>query len=231
MAHGVMHSRRWPIIVGLTLLMLKPQLGLAYAATLMFARATRAAVVIAGAITAALAAPALLAGGPVHVLSDFIANTNGYAAQIDNAPDAKTGLANLFFRIFPLQAPILLWIGLAAIAALAGWGPIRRAIGVENSVLALLIAATLAIGLFVPLHDYDFVVVFPLAGFVCLLRGPALVLALCAALAPTLPAAALGTLLPGEGWLADQRVSVATLTIAMLASLAAATLALRDRRH
>ncbi len=227
--YGAVKSRQAFVVVGLVILLLKPQLGLVYAVVLLFGRRTWLSVLIASAITGVLALPALLIGGPGDVIRQFLSGVTGYGSRVENAPDAMSGLGNFLWRVSGVEVSSFAWLGFAAIAAVIASPLLDQRLGAVNRPLAAIIAATLCAGLLIPLHDWDFLLFAPLVGFLFFLDGWALILALAAALLLTRFIELFELLAPENTWIAHQRVSAAMATVAMLFAAASSIVVLRRR--
>ena len=147
--YGAVKGRQAFVVVGLVIVLLKPQLGLIYAVVLMFDRRTWLSVLVAGAITGALALPALLIGGPEVVIRQFLSGVAAYASRIENLPDAVSGLGNFLWLVSGIAFSSFVWLGFAAIAAVIANHFLHKRLGAANRPLAAIIAATLCAGLLI----------------------------------------------------------------------------------
>jgi Glycosyltransferase family 87 len=228
--YGATKSRQAFVVIGLVILLLKPQLGLAYAFVLLFDRRTWLSVLIACAITGVLALPALLIGGPVEVIRQFLTGLAGYGSRVENAPNAMSGVGNFLWLISGAEVSSFVWLGFAAVAGVIASLFLHQRFGAGNRPLAALIATTLSAGLLIPLHDWDFLLFAPLVGLLFFLDGWALVLALVATLLLTRFVEVVELLAPENTWIAHQRVSAMMATAAMMFATASAVLVAIRRR-
>lgn len=166
-------GRAWAV-AGLALVFLKPQIGLVFGVVLLFqGRDLRRQVIVAGFLSLALAAPALLSD-PMAPLA-FVQNVAAYDGMtIANLPQAMTGLRLLVWEGFETDlgntAALLITLALALVLSL---GPLRPAPEAAPSVrawqlVAIIVALIVSLG---PLHYYDFVLVGVLV-FPMLAAGP-----------------------------------------------------------
>jgi hypothetical protein len=225
--NGAIGKKQARIVTGLVILLLKPTVGVAYASALLFDRRTRLSAIIALAVSGVLALPGLLIGGPIDVMRQYMAGVAAFGGSIENMPDATSGFGNLLWRATGVRLSAFQWLDIANIIGIAGGLLLRRRLGEENGPLALILAITLAVGVFVPLHDWDFLLFAPFVGLLVFLDGWALALALAATLLLTRLAGALEQLASQDAWLSHQSISAATGTIAILLALAASIVATR----
>ncbi len=228
---GVVERRQWAVGVGVAVLLLKPQMGIPFAFALLFPRETRMPTIIAGVTTAIISLPALMLGGPVNVLKQFYANVSEYGTRAENVADATSGLGNFLYRATGMQLSALVWLGLAMIGGLAAWLPLKRLMGQEHTTLALLISTTLSIFMFIPLHDWDFVWFTPLLPLLFFMRGPALVLGIVAAVLMTRVAQVLERVIAEDTWIDHQRASATLFAVCVLVAIAAAAVAVLNKRR
>ncbi|MGR3762388.1 hypothetical protein ACUXV3_19980 (plasmid) [Roseobacteraceae bacterium NS-SX3] len=174
-------QQAWGGALGLALLMLKPQIGLAYAVLLLLLNGrTRRMVLYAVGISGLLALPALLAdpAAPLGFLRN-VAGYDGFTAA--NLPHAQTGLRLILWELTGTDIGNMAATGAALAAVLAACcGPLRLACAADSGVrawqrLALATALILALA---PLHIYDFVLIVVLLPLLLTARGTAAALAL-----------------------------------------------------
>lgn len=155
--HGLVRAKHWTAAAGLTLLMLKPQLGLLFAAAMLMNPRLWGVVVRAAAISILVSLPALLVT-PTAPL-EWVRNLGLYdTMNLANAPPAMTGVRNL---VFDATAWDMGNMGafLTALVVLSAVVAVVRAQHDPVHLLAITVAVALAIA---PLHTYDFVIVGPL---------------------------------------------------------------------
>ena len=159
LAYGMTGRRRWGAVAGLTVIFLKPQIGLIFAlAFLIWNREARRVLLWALIVSLLLALPAFVSD-PMVPLS-FLHALGGYDAFADaNRPQAMTGIRlavweGMTWDIGNIRAGLI-----AAAAGLAYALAARRGADVPEHdwwLVAVLVALTAAIA---PLHYYDFVIV------------------------------------------------------------------------
>jgi len=234
---GLTADRRVPQSIGLSLLLLKPQIGLLFLLLLLTRPRTRIAALAACAITVASCLPVLLTLGIEGTFSsaeNFVGNLGFYASLPLNWPIYMSGLPFLFssagFRVSPLLALPVAWL----IAEVA----LRRRPEADQRCFAAQYWLTSVVTLvaIVPLHFYDFILFFPCLLLPSLRSGASRNLLLfCAVLAWSANdlARALYLHLGGslDAFWAATRFNSALLTAGGMAALAAAFWHLKDRRQ
>ena len=173
--------------LGLTLILLKPQIGVPYAIVLLLTdNRSRYVVLLAGVFSVILMVPAML--GEPSVFLDFVRNVTGYDEFTKaNLPLSMTGIRLVIFEFLNKDIGNLTAAGLTlGVVLLACVGPTRLCRSPDPSVhswqlygLSTTLIVTLA-----PLHIYDFVLLavpLPLLfcangiGRILLLAGAALI--------------------------------------------------------
>lgn len=213
--YGVVFDKRAWVAAGLVALLMKPQIGLPFAVTMLLTQKTRMPALIAIGVTGLMASLALLADSPTTLMRGFLDNVAAYSSsgRLENAPDAMTGIGNYLVR-GGLTISTFAWVGLAAVAGLVGGLLVKRRLGDQaDTALIMAITTACAVALMVPLHDWDLLFVGVFAAAFVFLRGPALALGVIGLLPFTRLAILLETLVPGETWLDDQRVSATAFAI------------------
>jgi hypothetical protein len=166
--HGIADGRRSVQVAGLTLLMLKPQVGLLFVGLIAMRRETRGAAALSMGLTAVLCMPLLLAvgvGETVSSAANLFHNLRLYGQSPWNAPLHTGGLPHvLAYAGIGLPAASML---IAAVAA-AAW-MLRQPQDEERrgSVVRFWLVSVAALVGIVPLHGYDYVF-----AFTCLLLLP-----------------------------------------------------------
>ncbi len=150
------------VVLGVAILLLKPQFGLGLAGVLfLFAPRLRAAILMGGVLTLILSIPASL--NSPWVLLEFARNVAGYDAfTIANQPQSMTGLRLLIWEIATLDIGNIATTAIALIiACIASLLVLRRANQFSDGARTWQIAAIMVSSLvaFGPLHVYDFVLV------------------------------------------------------------------------
>ena len=153
-------------VIGLSLVMTKPQYALPILATLFFFSDFRRVVFFGGVASLALASPALFVDPPIKVFSDFLGVISDYGGVIENRPRYTSGLPHLLDRFSAPEMGSLFWVLVATAASVAAAYFLR-----SNSVsrarrgnddLMLLHVSMLCVLIFTPLHEYDMIVAFPI---------------------------------------------------------------------
>ncbi len=85
--------------IGLALIILKPQLGVAMTLVLLFSALGRKIVFFAALISIAMATPAFLIASPFEVTADLLHNLSVYGDQIFNTAIVSTGLRNAVWTL------------------------------------------------------------------------------------------------------------------------------------
>lgn len=218
---GVVRSNRPMTTLGLVLLLLKPQLGLPYAAALAFDRKQWPQVAAAAAASLALAAPAFLSQSPMDMAHDFSANLKTYGERAENAITAMSGIGNLLYRATGAGPSILIWVSAASALGVAGGFLLKRALPKLDPSLAMLLAATLSLFVVAPLRDWDFSLFVPLVLCLPFLRGASLVVGIIGVLPFTRLTRVLELGIPGGSWAEHQSVSTTAMAVGALLCLAA----------
>lgn len=156
---------------GLTLVLLKPQIGVPFAILyLVLDPRSRRVLLTAGLISAALSLPALVTAPAVFL--DFAKNIAGYDAFTDaNLPPSMTGVRLILWEFTAIDTGNLAGTGIALAAMLLVCaGPLRlnRAADPVLHAWQTLALATAVIVACTPLHIYDFVLIMiPLPMLLC----------------------------------------------------------------
>ncbi len=153
-------ARAGLLVIGLTLVALKPNIGLVIW-FLAIGSGAWAGLAWACLVQVLLAVPAMLANGVVASLAGFLANVAHYrSVGIEaNLPPDQTGLVNLASLVLHVTPSTGLLVALAAaLAWLFGWRAhaARPAQPVRSALPMLLLVVALMLAL-VPLHSYDMV--------------------------------------------------------------------------
>ena len=123
--YGLVTQRRTLSVLGLVLVFLKPQIGIAYAAVHVFlGKEERLQLVLAVAVSALLSVPALIADP--GIIGVFLKNAGGHdAIMASNLSGAMTGVRHLSGRFgFPISTSVSIGVATAACVLLAA-GPLR----------------------------------------------------------------------------------------------------------
>lgn len=165
-------TRRGPIAAaaGLAILMLKPQIGALICAGLVFTPFGRRAILFAGLVSFAAAAPAFLITPPAELVSALAGGISQYTDQSYNMPPAVTGLRHLAWigGAPDLGSSFYLLLALAFIAAAGVAARLRTRPARTADVAAMAIAVAAMIS---PLHVYDFTLIAAIALYAVALPG------------------------------------------------------------
>ncbi|MDF2231664.1 glycosyltransferase 87 family protein [Albimonas sp. CAU 1670] len=162
-ALALVSGARWMMIAALVLLTLKANFALPFLAVAVVLPEWRRCLMAAGALAFALAAPALIASGPIETIEGFLDGASRYGEHATNNPRDMTGAIHLAARL-GVENPQMQLLSLPfvamALAAICAWS-IRQADqgGADRTASGQALgAATIAIALGVtPLHAYDLV--------------------------------------------------------------------------
>lgn len=116
---GYLLAQRGWLIAGLILLMLKPNFGLAFVAFLLPQRRFWSSVAIAAAISLAMALPPLVTHGVGEVLGNYLEQIGRFDGMDVNDARNTTGLRNILFHVFRIDAGAFLLLGLACAISFA----------------------------------------------------------------------------------------------------------------
>lgn len=156
---GMVTGRRGWAVAGLALTFLKPQIGVVFAAVLLFQdTAARRTLLWAVAASAALAAPAL--ASDVGVIGVFLANLAGHEGiMASNEPGGMTGLRHLFGLVgLPMSTLGALTVTLiAAVGACTAAARANATASPGVRAWVSMILTTAVINAAAPLHYYDLV--------------------------------------------------------------------------
>jgi hypothetical protein len=149
------------MILALTLLFLKPPIGIVVAASLLAYPLWWTSLAVAAGLAIITSLPALVAYDTASVLKSYLEILGTYTTHAVNLPVSTTGLRNLLASVVHIDAsPALLTLAGACVVALVCASIRSRSGSVDpQRLVALTIALTL---FFVPLHPYDFIMVAPL---------------------------------------------------------------------
>lgn len=146
MALIVSARTKLPLVAGLVLTALKPQIGAFI--FLAYAIAQPRAVIMAVAVTAVLSLPHFLTLGLIDTITEYLDNLRATGQHYANVPIAMTGLGQLPARLGINIPGLVSFAAATAVAVTAGIGLRQK----RDGSLAFLLAGIAAI---VPLHNYD----------------------------------------------------------------------------
>jgi hypothetical protein len=183
---GMIKESRLLATLGLMILMLKPQIGVTFAVVLLLDRFGRGVVIRAGIASILMAAPAFFFDDPAKIVSDYLFNLSVHGELVSNLPHRMTGIRNLVWRLSGSDMPtfvlLLASVGFAVLLSVI----VRRSFQneVQKTLLTMAICAC-AVTIFVPLHDYDFLILMPVVLSLGIVTGLPWVIALIASLGLT----------------------------------------------
>jgi hypothetical protein len=167
-AYGFVAQRRTPAVIALTILLIKPQIGVPVAVFYLLSPGGVLPSVIAGMTVAILSLPAFVVGGLKATVFGFLTNVSSYSgANAFNSSPATTGIRNLAYYLTGIDSPIasfaLAAIVLSAACSLFVFRVLpRRGQTEENPRLLGVIALAFIIVSVLPLHSYDLMIIAPL---------------------------------------------------------------------
>lgn len=157
--YGLASGKRGFAIAGLALTFLKPQIGVVFAAIMLFRdKQSRELLLAAVAVSAALAAPAVVADPAI--IGVFLGNAAGHEGIMPaNQPGGMTGLRHLsglsghpMSTLWALAATVAAALAACAVAARASPGESTQVRAWQTMILT-----TAVITAFAPLHFYDLI--------------------------------------------------------------------------
>lgn len=167
-----LNNNRKLMVISVFLLMLKPHIGILACAFLLSSTAWFSSLAWATAITILFSLPAISLSGIESFLHEYFSQIKHHEAHPFNTAYATTGLRNLFNSFFNIKTSVIAMTGIAFISSIIlGWYTHRFKYSLNKSSkktvsLSLLITF---IAFFVPLHQYDLLVIAPIiilsAGF------------------------------------------------------------------
>ncbi len=171
-AFGVSFQQSTSTIFGVVIMALKPQLAVIPIAGVFSLGIARREIVIGTALTLICSIPALVIGGPEETVLGFLRNIQRYGTFRPNLPMFVTGLEHLINRAISMQISSLGYIFFVTfIAVFIGatfrnqWNASPRA--AENRLRFILLLFPILTCFFLPLHNYDTVILWPVA-LICL---------------------------------------------------------------
>ena len=152
-------DRKILMVAGISLLMLKPQIGLPFCFFLLANRRWISTLVIAAIVSIAAAFPAFLYVSPASFIENYVSQFSFHNEMLPNHPRAMTGVRNLGYDLFgvwisTLQLTLTASVFAFLLGLLSGLPGKTRAI--ELGFLLVLVV------LIVPLHTYDMMLLVPL---------------------------------------------------------------------
>jgi hypothetical protein len=185
LSYGLLHRRRWLQIIGLTIVMLKPQVGLVVIAAILAFPGTLVIVAAASVASLLLAMPAFIADGPMAELGGMLRNVTQYGAFWANQPKLMTSLGNpSAWARLTIPTSLLTLTAIATAYLIAVQLRLRRTSSSHSPGGEVIAASLVAIAAFVPLHLYDFALMPPLVLIAHRSKPPLLVAGLVAMFRP-----------------------------------------------
>ncbi len=153
-------QRHTAFIVGLIILMLKPNIGLPFAILALTRPFFWRPVLIGGAITILMAIPSFFPEKSISILTDYLAQLGQYGSAVWNGPANMTGLRNLVYLISGHDMSSFLLTPTAAIlSGIYGLVTLNKVDITPDRQLMMVLALTTFL---VPMHTYDFLVLAPM---------------------------------------------------------------------
>lgn len=171
LAFGVVRKQNISAIAGLTILMLKPQIGFMAVIALALSAFGRRTVFASAIASLIIAFPAILIDTPVDILTALVSGASQYNAQLYNLPEAMTGLRHIEWVLFQTSNSAGFYLGLcvllvSAIVLAVRFFELKLHPGEK---LFLVFVTTLLVA---PMHVYDFTLVGVFALAAISLRRP-----------------------------------------------------------
>lgn len=199
---GLVRQRQWLIVAGLVVVFLKPQIGAIMAlAFMMSGRNGLRAVLSAALISLLLVVPAMIV--KPDVIFDWLHSVASYdGASQANLPIAMSGIRNLIWVFAEVDIGTFAAMGVTGAASIAVTVYLRRSAGFASqpeqaALFDLVVAQSLVIMAFAPLHLYD----FTLLGVACLAAAGATgvrMITICIVTAMTMHPSVLYHIMGGE---------------------------------
>lgn len=157
--YAYLHDRRGIMTAALILLMLKPNIGIVISAALLARRFWWGSLAAASAVTLAMAAPPLISNGLIQVFQGYLTELAYFEEDPSNFPSVMTGLRHWVYLFAGVDLPALGMVGAGVVAAFLVGTRQDQDKEKKSSLLFLLISLS---ALFVTLHLYDAIFLFPL---------------------------------------------------------------------
>ncbi len=165
---GFMHSSRWQMVLGLTILLLKPQIGVALCFALLMFKRHHVTLFWTGGITFLLTLPALVSTGPIETMRSFLGGLSKHSSFPSNIAEFSTGLKNLVAHTIGAAPSSTLYM-LIAIGILMVIGAIVNLKSSKlnedmyfRSQISYLMFALSVLAFLSPIHEYDMLVLLPI---------------------------------------------------------------------
>jgi hypothetical protein len=167
LALGLAANRCYLIVIGVIVMLLKPQIGLVLLPSFFIFRAYRVAVITALLITCLMALPSLIGHDLMTVFREYVAQAAIHGKQPSNLPLETTGLRHLIFALAGLSISSLSTTAIAILVVTAGTLVLRSGIQNEgrmttNAINAWFFFAISSLACIVSLHTYDLIFMAPL---------------------------------------------------------------------
>jgi len=215
---GMIRESRLLAVLGLVILMLKPQIGVTFAVVLLLDRFGRGVVIRAAIASILMAAPAFFFDDPAKIVSDYLLNMSVHGELGSNLPHRMTGIRNLVWRLsgsdMPTLVLLLASVGFAVLLSVI----VRRSFQneVQKTLLTMAICAC-AVTIFVPLHDYDFLILMPVVLSLGIVTGLPWGIALIASLGFTRLGEIAEPLFGSDNAMSQMEISSLIVTLSALA--------------
>lgn len=175
---AVINGSRLAMIVGLTIVCMKPQFGGVICLGLLSNREWRISVICSIGLSALLSLPQIIEFGIAETAIGFLRNAKAYSSFFANTPVFLTGSAHVFWLATGKNLPVWITLSLGTLLTwLACYNPpqFKQRPGVQTAAILLGICC-----FFVPLHNYDMVLIAPLMLLASALDVTSAILALSA---------------------------------------------------
>ncbi len=167
-ASGVLKTNRVLTVIGLSILLLKPQIGVPLCCALLMVRKHQITVLWTGIVGILLAAPAFVITGPVTTLKTYFNGLSQHANFPSNAPEVSTGLKNILaYTMQSTPSSTSLMIIAILVVLVVGYLANRKSEKITSerqdkfNILYMILAVSL-VAFFSPLHEYDMLILLPM---------------------------------------------------------------------
>ena len=182
--YGLISEKKWLPVIGLTILMLKPQVGLIFSFALIMEPSFRHIVIKAAVATIIMCLPAFFFTTIPEMAAYYAAHFAAeYKTYVYNRADLMTGINNFTYSFFTKELGSALTLFFALIVTIVGMVTLTKVKNGEETELKntqhkiAVLSFALAICMFVmPLHTYDLVIIGGIIPLMLYYRGIPLIL-------------------------------------------------------
>ena len=171
LGYGVSRKDRMSAVGGLTILMLKPQIGIMAVIALALSTFGRRTIFLSAIVSLIIAAPAFLIDAPTDILAALGSGVSQYNAQGYNLPEAMTGIRHIEWVLFGTSYGAQFYLGFCVMLVSAIVLAVRIFDSKIHVAYNLFLAFSAAL-LIAPMHVYDFTLVGAVALTAICLRPP-----------------------------------------------------------